>query len=373
MREAGSGNSSQKCGPGAVILDVDGFVRQFNPEARVGPISFEVKEGEFFSLLGPSGCGKTTTLRAIAGFELVDEGEISLRGKSISRTPPNKRGIGLVFQRPALFPHLKVRANVAFGLRQHRVAGDVAEQRVRSVIELVGLSGLENRLPSQLSGGQQQRVALARSLVLEPPLLLLDEPMSSLDLKLRGQMREELRKLQRRLNQTMVFVTHDQTEALAMSDRIAVLSNGRIEQIGTPREIYNRPATRFVASFIGESNQIDLTLQQEGQSDPFGVTPEGLMLTLGPDRQVSTKKATAIVRPEAIELMNVDAAPQSNSFGGIIIDEEFLGESTKYRVRLDCGLELTVSRKFAPSYVTRPSGSMCQVAIPPQAIYLLGE
>ena len=218
------------------------LVKRYTAQSVVGPLSFSVAAGEFISLLGPSGCGKTTTLRCIAGFETPTEGGIYLDGERIDRQPPNRRNIGLVFQSYALFPHLTIFENVAFGLRLRRLAAPEVKRRVGDALNLVGLSDLADRFPRQLSGGQQQRIAIARSVVLEPRILLFDEPLSNLDFKLRVVMRNELRELQRRLGKTTIYVTHDQSEALALSDRIVVMSNGRIEQIGSPREIYERPA-----------------------------------------------------------------------------------------------------------------------------------
>src|SRR5436305_2064175 len=235
-------------------LEIRGLVKRYSPQVTVGPISFDVRPGEFFSLLGPSGCGKTTTLRCIAGFESLDSGEIRLRGDRLDDRPPHRRDVGLVFQNYALFPHLTVFDNIAFGLRLRRVAKAEIAARVGAILRLVDLPEMASRFPAQLSGGQQQRVAIARSLVLEPRILMFDEPLSNLDFKLRIQMRDELKRLQRRLGKTAIYVTHDQTEALALSDRIAVLSHGHIEQIGTPGEIYEQPATAFVAEFIGSSN-----------------------------------------------------------------------------------------------------------------------
>jgi ABC-type Fe3+/spermidine/putrescine transport system ATPase subunit len=365
VKAAGNSSPSEKC------LEVDGFVRSYSAEAKVGPISFSVKEGEFFSLLGPSGCGKSTTLRAIAGFESVDEGEIRLNGRAIHNVPPNKRGIGLVFQRHALFPHLTVRDNIAFGLRQHRVARDLTEQRCRAGIELVGLKGFEDRFPAQLSGGQQQRVALARSLVLEPPLLLLDEPMSSLDLKLRVQMREELRALQKRLRKTTIFVTHDQTEALAMSDRIAVLSNGHIEQIGTPWEIYNRPATRFVASFIGRSNQIEVASCDLRAGRPIMIAQNGFALALGDKVAVPAGGSLAIIRPESVRLAPEPDQSGPNSFEVKVLDQEYLGEDIQFRVITISGTELFSTRKATASDRTDRVGTTCYASIDPDNIYVI--
>src|SRR5580693_4452389 len=230
-----------------VELEVRELTKQYSPQVSVGPISFEVHEGEFFSLLGPSGCGKTTTLRCIAGFEALSEGSIRLHGERLDDRPPHRRDVGLVFQNYALFPHLTVFDNVAFGLRLRRLGKAEIGDRVSRVLQLVDLAGMATRFPAQLSGGQQQRVAIARSLVLEPRIL----------------MREELRNLQRRLGKTSIYVTHDQTEALALSDRIAVLSHGRIEQIGTPDEIYERPASAFVAEFIGSSNMLPVRIVEQ--------------------------------------------------------------------------------------------------------------
>ena len=228
--------------------------KRYGPTLAVAGIDLEVREGEFMTLLGPSGCGKTTTLGLIAGFFAPTRGEIYIAGKPVAGLPPFKRDIGVVFQDYALFPHMTAGENVGFGLRMRNVAPAEVEQRVREALELVQLGALGERRPLELSGGQRQRVALARALVIRPALLLLDEPLSNLDLKLREEMRVEIAALQRRLRITTVFVTHDQGEALVMSDRIAVMNAGRIEQVGTPAEIYERPATRFVAEFIGRMN-----------------------------------------------------------------------------------------------------------------------
>ncbi len=239
----------------APILELRNLTKHYPGHAAVAGVSLQIPKGSFFSLLGPSGCGKTTTLRLIAGFEDPTEGEILLKGASIRALKPYQRNVSTVFQNYALFPHLTVKANVEFGLRRRGASG--IERRIREILELVQLSGKESRLPSQISGGERQRVALARSLVLEPDVLLLDEPLAALDLNLRKQMRAELKNLQRRVGITFLFVTHDQEEALSLSDRMAVMNEGRIEQVGTPEEVYLRPATRFVAGFLGTLNWID--------------------------------------------------------------------------------------------------------------------
>ena len=238
-------------------LQLAALTKRFGTLTAVDAIDLSVAPGEFVTLLGPSGCGKTTTLNMIAGFIVPDAGGIRLQGKAVEQQPPFRRDLGLVFQDYALFPHMTVAENVGFGLRMRRVSRDEMAQRVAQALDLVQLSGLGDRRPLQLSGGQRQRVALARALVIQPAMLLLDEPLSNLDLKLREEMRMEISALQRRLGIATVFVTHDQGEALTMSDRIAVMRQGRIEQIGTPNDIYERPATRFVAGFIGTANLVD--------------------------------------------------------------------------------------------------------------------
>jgi len=239
----------------SAILELRGLSKTFPGQKAVSDISLTLEQGEFFSLLGPSGCGKTTTLRLIAGFERASAGEVWLAGERIDHLPPYRRSVNTVFQNYAIFPHLDVRGNIAFGLRG-REAREI-ETRVSKAIAQVRLDGKESRAPSQLSGGERQRVALARALVLAPEVLLLDEPLSALDPQLRKQLRAELKELQRRVGVTFLFVTHDQEEALALSDRMAVMNGGRIEQVGAPRELYQRPATRFVASFLGAMNWID--------------------------------------------------------------------------------------------------------------------
>jgi len=264
-------------------LQLQALSKRFGALTAVDAIDLTVAQGEFVTLLGPSGCGKTTTLNMIAGFLAPDAGSIRLRGKAVEALPPFRRDLGLVFQDYALFPHMTVAENVAFGLRMRHVTRPEITQRVAEALDLVQLSGLGDRRPLQLSGGQRQRVALARALVIRPAMLLLDEPLSNLDLKLREEMRVEISALQRRLGIATVFVTHDQGEALTMSDRIAVMRQGRIEQIGAPNDIYERPATRFVAGFIGTANLID---------DADGVIvirPERLKLSASGEQPLGTR------------------------------------------------------------------------------------
>ena len=240
-----------------IAIELRDVVKQFGDVKAVDHVSMEIRDGEFFSMLGPSGCGKTTTLRMIAGFEYPTQGEICLHGTSIGSTPPYQRNVNTVFQSYALFPHMTVAENVAFGLQMKKVAAATIKKQVQEALELVRLSGFAERRPRQLSGGQQQRVALARALVNHPDVLLLDEPLGALDQKLRKEMQDELKRLQQRVGITFIFVTHDQEEALTMSDRIAVMSHGKVLQVGTPTEIYERPTGRFVADFIGETNFLE--------------------------------------------------------------------------------------------------------------------
>ena len=338
--------------PQSVELEVRKLTKRYSPQVSVGPISFEVHEGEFFSLLGPSGCGKTTTLRCIAGFEAPSEGSIRLHGERLDDKPPHRRDVGLVFQNYALFPHLTVFENVAFGLRLRRLAKSDIADRVERVLQLVDLAGMTARFPAQLSGGQQQRVAIARSLVLEPRILMFDEPLSNLDFKLRIQMREELRNLQRRLGKTSIYVTHDQTEALALSDRIAVLSHGRIEQIGTPGEIYERPATAFVAEFIGSSNMLRARIVERGDSGTIVTTEAGLRLCCcgEPNReQDDNADVSILLRPERVHVEKPGgiAVPGQNRIRAQIVDVTYLGEDLHLTLDLAGGDRLRASLKNA--------------------------
>ena len=239
------------------VLALDGIVKRYGNVTALGPVSFAVEEGEFLTLLGPSGCGKTTTLHVIAGLLEPDDGRLLMRGDDITALPTDRRGMGVVFQNYALFPHKTVEENIGFGLRMRRVPKPQIHERVREMLDIVGLPGVEARYPRQLSGGQRQRVALARAMVIHPPVLLLDEPLSNLDALLRKQMRSELRAIQRRIGITAIYVTHDQDEAFEMSDRVILLNHGSIEQIGSPESLYDRPATRFAAEFIGDANLIE--------------------------------------------------------------------------------------------------------------------
>lgn len=299
----------------------------------VNHVSLQIQNGEFFSLLGPSGCGKTTSLRMIAGFEWPTSGEVLIKGQVMGRTPPFHRPANTVFQSYALFPHMTVYQNTAFGLEMQHVPKDEIRQRVTKALDLVQLPGKENRKPKQLSGGQQQRVALARALVNWPEVLLLDEPLGALDLKLRKAMQLELKALQDRLGLTFVYVTHDQEEALTMSDRIAVMNQGHVLQVGTPAEIYENPSNRFVADFIGDTNFLVGQIQgREGALARVDVDGLGLWARAGSDIP-SSGAATVAVRPEKIGLGR-EKREGRNAFEGVVELVTYVGKDSDYRVRL---------------------------------------
>ena len=316
-----------------VAVSLRGISKLFDDVTAVDSVDLDIDDGEFFALLGPSGCGKTTTLRMIAGLEIPSSGSLQIFGDEVGSLPPNKRPVNTVFQNYALFPHMSVADNVAFGLRMRKVDKSEIADRVQQAIALVRMSGMENRRPSQLSGGQQQRVALARALVNRPKVLLLDEPLAALDLKLRQEMQFELKQLQREVGITFVFVTHDQEEALALSDRIGVMNDGRLLQVGTPEEMYDAPADRFVADFIGRSNFLKGTLESpevvclaNGQRIRV---PSVDAVTVGDDVQVS-------LRPERVMICDAGTAPEGVArLSGIVENETFLGNSVIYRVALD--------------------------------------
>ncbi|MCW5745537.1 MAG: ABC transporter ATP-binding protein [Alphaproteobacteria bacterium] len=304
-------------------IRLDGVSKTFDGRVRaVDDVSLAIEPGEFFSLLGPSGCGKTTTLRIIAGFEAPDSGRIHVGGTDITDVPVHRRDMGMVFQSYALFPHRTVAENVAFGLRMRGVHRNVISARVYEALEQVALVGYEQRRPAQLSGGQQQRVALARAIVIRPSVLLCDEPLGALDRKLRQSMQFELKQLQKELGVTLVFVTHDQEEALAMSDRIAVMNAGRLEQVGAPTEIYDRPRTRFVADFIGEIN----LFEGSWQGGRFTMR-DGRVLPAAADGARSGAGAVA-VRPEKARIV----APADAAIAGRIESANFLGGQVLYRI-----------------------------------------
>ena len=338
----------------ALIL-ITGLEKRFGARRAVAALTLDVRDREFVTLLGPSGCGKTTTLRLLAGFVKPDAGEIIVDGRVLSspRTlvPPERRHMGMVFQSYALWPHMTVFENIAFGLSLKRVRHKETRERVERVLAMVGLEGLGSQSPATLSGGQQQRVALARSLVTEPSILLLDEPLSNLDAKLRERMRGELKDLQRRTGITFVYVTHDQTEALVMSDRIAVLHQGVLQQYGPPREIYERPASRFIADFMGAVNLLEAVVETSAAPGELGdVTAGGLRLrALLPPRTAAGDRVTVTVRPEDIAVSRTAPVAAENVLRGVISDGAFLGSLVDYRVDVG-GVALRVQTPRAQAY-----------------------
>ena len=324
------------------VLEVNGIKKAFGEFVAVDTLNFQVEEGSFFSILGPSGCGKTTLLRMIAGFLQPTEGKIIIRGKDVTSTTPNKRPVNLVFQNLALFPMMNVFDNIAFGLkRQGDNTKDIA-RKVDAILERVRLSDYGKKNISQLSGGQKQRVAIARSLVLEPSLLLLDEPLGALDLKLREQMKIELKKLQADVGTTFMYITHDQSEALVMSDRVAVMNEGRFEQIDSPRQLYRNPATSFVAGFVGETNVMPV---QVAGREPLKVnTAFNLQLEATMGQQTDDNELDLYIRPESIILNPPDSLTDLNRFSLTVRNILFDGSNTKLLATVDEGdFELTVA------------------------------
>ncbi len=325
-----------------MMVELRDVYKRFGTYVAVDHVNLEIKEGEFMTFLGPSGCGKTTCLRMISGFEKPTTGSVWLGGQDVTDIPPYGRDVNQVFQSYALFPHLSVAENVAFGLRMKKVSSAEIKRRVDQVIESVSMEAFASRKPSQLSGGQRQRVALARAIVCQPRVLLLDEPLSALDAKLRQQMRVELKSLQKKLGISFIFVTHDQEEALTMSDRVAVMSQGRVEQIGTASDIYHRPATRFVASFIGETNIVSAeVLSYEGDVAVCRLEGGLILKVAGKNGATPTDGGQWLVslRPEKIRLHH-EKIEGPNIFQATVTEETFKGSVDDLTVRVEGGLEL---------------------------------
>jgi spermidine/putrescine transport system ATP-binding protein len=341
------------------------LVKRFDEVTAVDGISLDVPGGEFFSLLGPSGCGKTTTLRMIAGFERPDRGRILLDGRDMAQTPPHRRPVNTVFQNYALFPHLDVSDNVAFGLRFQGVGKDDAHDRVGRALDLVRLAGFEERRPTQLSGGQQQRVALARALVLNPSVLLLDEPLGSLDAKLRKALQIELKAIQERVGITFVYVTHDQEEALTMSDRIAVMSEGRIDQIGPPREVYEEPATAYVADFLGVSNLMDARATGSGRVTLGDVALQARQGDVGASGAVKL-----VIRPERVRVED-QGADGPNRVPGMVERTVFLGPTVQVLLRLVGGQALQAIEPNRGQDAARSQGEPVSVHLPADDLRVL--
>jgi spermidine/putrescine transport system ATP-binding protein len=346
-----------------------GLVKRFGDAVAVNGIDLHVTPGEFFTMLGPSGCGKTTTLRLIAGFERPDEGKILLDGNDMSRTPPHRRRVNTVFQSYALFPHKTVADNVAFGLRYQRATKAEIKRRVAESLALVRMQDYGHRRPAQLSGGQQQRVALARALVLEPPVLLLDEPLGALDARLRIDLQVELKRIQEQLEVTFIYVTHDQDEALTMSDRVAVMRGGNIEQCGVPRALYETPETAFVANFLGASNLVPVAVghaQGDGTQlglGSFSLRAETCALSQGDD-------AVAMIRPENIRL-EAHGTTGENRLPGMVEEVVYLGFHQEVRVRLATGTLVKADVSNDDEQVEHEQGDPVAVHLPPRHLRVL--
>jgi putrescine transport system ATP-binding protein len=326
------------------LLRIEGVAKKFGGFRAVDGVSLDIAAGEFFALLGPSGCGKTTLLRMLAGFETPDEGRILLDGKDIAQVLPHERPVNMMFQNYALFPHLSVRDNIAFGLKRAGMARRDIDTRVAEMVALVKLDGLEKRKPDQLSGGQRQRVALARSLARRPKVLLLDEPLAALDKKLRESTQLELMELQRRLGMTFIIVTHDQAEAMTVAGRIGVMDAGRLDQVATPRELYEAPLSRWIAEFIGEVNLFDGQVEtRELNRLMISTRDAGTVVVAEPRNPVTRTIVSVAIRPEKVKLSrrgpvaNDESARSINRLEGVVTDVSYLGGMTTYKVRLDSG------------------------------------
>jgi spermidine/putrescine transport system ATP-binding protein len=326
-------------------IELERATKRYGDTIALDDVSLAIGRGEFFCLLGPSGCGKTTTLNLIGGFLPLSSGELRIEGRRVNDLPPHKRNVNTVFQNYALFPHMTVAQNVAFGLRMEQLEDAEIRSRTAEYLELVGLAGFGHRMPAELSGGQAQRVALARALAKRPAVLLLDEPLGALDLKLRKQMQVELARIHRQVGTTFVFVTHDQEEALSMATRIAIMSGGKVRQTGTPREIYDRPVDRFVANFVGETNFIEGTLRRENGGRVLELR-DGTSVS-APASGGSEGQATLMIRPESTDIRRAGAPGDGVALPGRIANIAFLGASTR----------ITISTAAGDISVLRPHGS----------------
>jgi putative spermidine/putrescine transport system ATP-binding protein len=343
----------------AVEVRLEGLSRHYGPVVALDRLDLTIEPGQLVALLGPSGCGKTTTLRLLAGLEDADDGRVIVAGRDITHVPANKRDMGMVFQAYSLFPHMTVRQNVAFGLRLRRVGAAERDQRAMDMLELVGLAEQASRYPHQLSGGQQQRVALARALAIEPQVLLLDEPLSALDAKVRAQLRDEIRRIQLEVGITTLFVTHDQEEALAIADRVGVMRAGHLEQLAPPTEVYSRPATSFVAEFVGLSNRL------AGEVKDGSVIVRGCTLPLV-ERDTPNGQVVALVRPEAVTLASQRAAEPAGPLAGTVIAVTFLGATS--RVTVDLGDARILAQLSTADATALSAGSPVALTIRPDPV-----
>ncbi|CDO03749.1 Maltose/maltodextrin import ATP-binding protein MalK [Oceanobacillus picturae] len=352
-------------------IKIHNVSKLFGDTKAIDDINITINQGEFFTLLGPSGCGKTTLLRTLAGFYQQEEGDIFFGDTFINEVPAHKRNIGMVFQNYAIFPHMTVFENIAYGLKARKVKKDEIVVRVNEALEMVELSHLKDRQPSQLSGGQQQRVSLARAIVIHPGLLLMDEPLSNLDAKLRVKMREDIRSLQKRLNITTIYVTHDQEEALAVSDRIAVLNNGKIQQIGRPHEIYLSPVNKFVSNFIGSTNFLEGKVEAGKEGENAMVTVEGVKLATKFGRPFQGKVLYSI-RPEQVKIRD-DKETSPTLLEGEIVDATFLGESVVYKIIFNSGYTISVHEHSIRFGMLREEGNKVKVDLNPNEAVIFDE
>ncbi len=355
-------------------LQLVNLLKQFGKTTAVDHINLEIQDGEILTMLGPSGCGKTTTLRCIAGFTIPNDGDIFLGDRNVTTLPAEKRDIGFVFQNYALWPHMTVFDNLAFGLRLKHIPSSEIKTKIDRVLDMVQLGGFTKRYPRQLSGGQQQRIALGRALVIEPSVLLFDEPLSNLDAQLREEMRFEIRELQKKLGITAVYVTHDQAEALALSDRIAVMNKGVITQIGTPEQIYSQPSNRFVAGFIGLSSFVEGTVAQVNSTTGYAVVSvgEATIIRVPEQNLKENQKVTMAIRPEYITVQTAPAKPvpeNANVLAGKVIRAAYLGDVIDYRI----GLGQWQLRVHTESDKMMYPGDTVQLVIPPERITLIPE
>ena len=349
-------------------LALRGIRMAFGPVVALDGIDLEVRSGEFLTILGPSGSGKTTLLKIVAGFELPDDGDVLIGGEAVTFTAPARRNVGMVFQNYALFPHMDVRGNIAFPLEVRRLPRVEIDKRVATALELVDLKGYDARLPRQLSGGQQQRVALARAIVFGPQLLLLDEPFGALDRKLREAMQLEVRRLARRLGLTTVFITHDQEEALILSDRIAVMNRGRIQQVALPRELYERPANAFVADFVGESNLMFGRVAAASEGYAEVALENGLQLTGRADIPIDARVGV-LIRPERLRVAAA-GGESANTLCGEVIETVYVGTSHKYRMRMANGAEFLVRVRDTASHASAEIGALLTFEIVPEDVHV---
>ncbi len=349
-------------------LTLRGLTKRYSDQVAVADVDLVVKSGEFVSLLGPSGCGKSTLLRMIAGLIEPSAGTILLGGTDITRLPTHRRALGLVFQSYALFPHLSVADNVAYGLKRQGVRGSALKQRVGEALDLVRLGHLATRMPRQLSGGQQQRVALARAVAPRPRVLLLDEPLSNLDALLRDEMQIEIKRLQQELGITSVFVTHDQAEALSLSDRVCVLAAGRVQQIGSPEDVYTRPVNGFVAGFIGRSNRLRGTVESTDGSGSLVRLQDGATLRTTHTRPGPGSAVDIIIRNDAIAL--ADARAGSPGLPGSVILRSFSGSQVQLVIKLESGAEIVTESAMALPQAAFPVGAAVHATIDPSAVFI---